>query len=598
YRESFHGFISKLVKTVFTLTRHTLKLSKLTPFKFRIHEDLNLYPYDWRRTNPELFNPQAKEKPLARIYDKETHEDGNNQEVETELEEIPEIPELLLGAREGGQDIFTREISEDDPLWRVRAYIIGFLLADGYIKLRNKSGNYTPTLSIEQHKRDKDILENIKIALGGNLKPKNEKHFFYASYDGNLIPELIKYGMVERHSTEDIAPNLHPPSFIEKIINKNSLVRDFVRGFFDGDGTFYMAKDTVHLAFSFLAPKNFLEDIQKLIEKEIDDLTTFMLPYKINIIELPEGEFRLYGKNRIYIKEKGFRILDDLELNKYPIHKEQHKWLYYLYIRGGLNCVRFFNWLYCDDDNFDNFKIGNCKISGSRKYRKTLKAIGDKTKRKEKLTPDWKDMLFKMVNILEKKYYSLREIQDLINELLKKELQSQNSINFLDKKRIKDVDNLARKLKNLEYRMGLIGSYLKKEGRYNRRYYYNPLKSLSEMPDGFYKDPNLISIPNEIVLENVKNLIVKIFLSDNKWRKFKAIRELILKLNKLGHSALRPHNLYMFVLELCYFDILLVDDESKELDDQKYFLNTSVLTKFYKRNIDEIKSELKDIYKN
>ena len=44
--------------------------------------------------------------------------------------------------------------------------------------------------------------------------------------------------------------------------------------------------------------------------------------------------------------------------------------------------------------------------------------------------------------------------------------------------------------------------------------------------------------------------------------------------------------------------ILLVDDESKELDDQKYFLNTSVLTKFYKRNIDEIKSELKDIYKN
>ena len=142
------------------------------------------------------------------------------------------------------------------------------------------------------------------------------------------------------------------------------------------------------------------------------------------------------------------------------------------------------------------------------------------------------------------------------------------------------------------------GRYLKKEGRFNRRYYYNPSKPPSEVPNGFYKDPNLISIPNEIVLENVKNLIIKIFLSENKWRTFKQIRELILKVNKLGHSATRPHNLYMFVLELCYFDILLVDDESKEIDEQKYYLNTSILPQFYKRNIEEIKSELKEIYKN
>jgi hypothetical protein len=71
---------------------------------------------------------------------------------------------------------------------------------------------------------------------------------------------------------------------------------------------------------------------------------------------------------------------------------------------------------------------------------------------------------------------------------------------------------------------------------------------------------------------------------------------MILKENKLGHSTARPHILYMFILELCYFDILLVNDDSKELEDQKFFLNISILPKFYKRNLETIKSELMNIF--
>lgn len=102
-----------------------------------------------------------------------------------------------------------------------KAYILGFVAADGYI------GSNARVLTIRLHKKDTDILERIRSAL----RCENAIH-----YDGKkfvtlnlssleLVTALAKYGIVRAKS--------HVLPFPE--IPQN-LYRHFMRGFCDGDG--------------------------------------------------------------------------------------------------------------------------------------------------------------------------------------------------------------------------------------------------------------------------------------------------------------------------------------------------------------------------
>ena len=55
-------------------------------------------------------------------------------------------------------------------------------------------------------------------------------------------------------------------------------------------------------------------------------------------------------------------------------------------------------YFYCNDDNFQNYKINSIPICGKRKLNKALEALGDSDLRKTKLAPNWSDIIdIKMV---------------------------------------------------------------------------------------------------------------------------------------------------------------------------------------------------------
>jgi len=60
YRASFKIFLTNLIETVFKVTRQEPKESKLSPLELRIREDLELYPYDWRKKNFKLFEDEKE----------------------------------------------------------------------------------------------------------------------------------------------------------------------------------------------------------------------------------------------------------------------------------------------------------------------------------------------------------------------------------------------------------------------------------------------------------------------------------------------------------------------------------------------------------
>jgi len=117
-----------------------------------------------------------------------------------------------------------------------KAYWLGFLYADGYIRER-KFGN---SLELKLSVKDKDHLElfrqclnsNHKIVYGiskthNNGKPSVSHMCHLAMYSNELVESIKSYGFHSRKTFTISKPNL-----------TNELMRHFIRGYFDGDGSF------------------------------------------------------------------------------------------------------------------------------------------------------------------------------------------------------------------------------------------------------------------------------------------------------------------------------------------------------------------------
>ncbi len=484
------------------------------------------------------------------------------------------------------KDIFTAELSETDPLWRVRAYIIGFLLADGTIYHYKKKSAYI--VSSHQHKRDKDILFNINKALGGKITGPDKKNLFRLKRSSKeLFNKLKEFGMKERHSVEEIAVKLIPPNFIKMKIDNYSLIRDFFRGFFDGDGTFYGTYEKGDMKFNVVGPKKFLESLYSLILSEISSLSMYITPQLHKVYKTAESEFYLFGKNRIYVKGIGFHNLSLKDLENGTIETKEHSWLKVLHISGSLNCIKFFNWLYCNDDNFNSFEINGIKICGERKFRKALKALGNYRFRKEKLAPNWRDVIYNVIPLLERKYYSTKELMEITNKVLFEELKKQK-IDYVYHLNKSDNINVFRwRLKFLELRDNLIGRYLTREGRIRKSYYYSKLNPPKDIPKDFKFNIELIESTGNLK-RNVKNLIIYYYLIDNEWKEFNNIRNVLLSSKIFAKSSLRPNTIEIYLLELINVDIIIVDNQEIDFKQQKFLLNISILPKYYKIEIKQI----------
>lgn len=146
-----------------------------------------------------------------------------------------------------------------------QAYWLGFIAADGCI---TESNYFAISL------KDKDILEEFKkdINFSGDVySPKSKAGTYYRINFSSkeFCDNLRTLGILERKSlTYNNLPNI-----------RHGLLRHFIRGYFDGDGTIYSAITTTHnpkgisytenYAMKIIATKGFCEKLKNEIYEEI-----------------------------------------------------------------------------------------------------------------------------------------------------------------------------------------------------------------------------------------------------------------------------------------------------------------------------------------
>ena len=140
------------------------------------------------------------------------------------------------------------------------AYILGFISADGSISLE---GN---VLKISLARKDRELLEKIKNELEytGNIKDyTNSKGFDISSLSitcKEYKEDLAKYNIVPQKTYTFSFP---------KNLNKKYWI-DFIRGYWDGDGTICTAGKEAIRASLCGYRKEFLEDVLNFLEEDFD----------------------------------------------------------------------------------------------------------------------------------------------------------------------------------------------------------------------------------------------------------------------------------------------------------------------------------------
>ena len=158
-----------------------------------------------------------------------------------------------------------------------KAYILGFLYADGY----NNDINHTIVLTL--HEKDRDILEKIRKEL------KCEKPLYHISSinknDGKPR-ELESLILASKHMSETIkkwglVPNktftLSFPEFLP-----DELISHFIRGYFDGDGCAWIGanhnKNGKRMQVTIMSSMIFCKKLKEYISYKLNIFTSLSVP--------------------------------------------------------------------------------------------------------------------------------------------------------------------------------------------------------------------------------------------------------------------------------------------------------------------------------
>ena len=200
---------------------------------------------------------------------------------------------------------FFKEIDTEE-----KAYILGFLFADGSVG-KNQ-------ISITLKADDIEVLNNIKNNIYLCDRPiktyRGYKRLVISSK--KMVNDLISLGCVPRKTFKLKFPKL-----------KKSLVKHFIRGYFDGDGSVYISENTLNM--SIVGTINFLTTCQKILIKKCNlNETEFdnrhperknnirSLRYGGNII-MNRFYHYIYDDSTIFLTRKKQIFLDILEKKEY-----------------------------------------------------------------------------------------------------------------------------------------------------------------------------------------------------------------------------------------------------------------------------------------
>lgn len=151
-----------------------------------------------------------------------------------------------------------------------KAYILGFLYADGC----NFPKKQTISMSLEEH--DKEILEKIRLEIGSEKelefieqsKRKDKDNDYHYNdcwrllmFSSHMCKVLNEHGMTPRKSL-----TLQFPKHLDK-----SLLSHFVRGYFDGDGSYsshYTKRGWFQSLITITSTEDFCKDCLETIREQ------------------------------------------------------------------------------------------------------------------------------------------------------------------------------------------------------------------------------------------------------------------------------------------------------------------------------------------
>lgn len=148
-----------------------------------------------------------------------------------------------------------------------KAYWLGFIMADGCIENPSNHGN-PKRLKIQLSAIDKELLQLFLNDIESTTIKVEEFLPHKSTYGINLIcriqvnsvkmcDDLSKYGIVPNKTGKEIVPEI-----------PDNMMRHFIRGFFDGDGTVYKQKDKP--VISFTGNQDMLYDLSYILIKNLN----------------------------------------------------------------------------------------------------------------------------------------------------------------------------------------------------------------------------------------------------------------------------------------------------------------------------------------
>lgn len=194
-------------------------------------------------------------------------------------------------------------------------YIAGFIAADGCICRNN--------LSIRLSSNDEDHLKKINFALGSNRNIYNYSGVSALNIHSKKICEDLKrFNIVPRKSLIYTFPEW---------MKEHPLKHHFMRGYFDGDGSFYINNQyNKKVCMGIRGTSEFLTSYRDILEKECQfKERSYNIPMPSNC------EMLAYGGNKNIIKFSNF-IYKDATIymdRKFNISKTAEKLLENLHVK-------------------------------------------------------------------------------------------------------------------------------------------------------------------------------------------------------------------------------------------------------------------------
>ena len=210
----------------------------------------------------------------------------------------------------------------DDIDTEEKAYWLGFIYADGYI-INGIKGKINDTFGITLSEKDIGHIKKFKKCVESNHKIHTYKNSYntYSSYikitDQHFVDTLISKGVLRNKSlilrfpTEDIVPK--------------KLIFHFMRGYFDGDGSF-KKNGTNAYDMSILGTKEFLTEFKTVLNvdnkikkaRKNSNVNNYELTFG-GMIKVKHFSKKLYENANIYLDRKYERYLkiQNYETDKY-----------------------------------------------------------------------------------------------------------------------------------------------------------------------------------------------------------------------------------------------------------------------------------------